>query len=191
MLARRFAAGLIALFALAAGFHSPVHAAPLPDGTKVITLISHDGVRLRLGELTFKRDGEAATFAIKFDAPEMHEQFLSMRPFRCISGKKQQWCHMSYDYGLRQRVTANDLVDLEYSLMFIWRTYDRVNANPWNGLYFKLGLEDDGSLAGALHEVDLNVLASPPEEDFARPVLHTDLTPAQPGRQQFERVEIR
>lgn len=179
------------LFALAWGFVLPAAAKQLPTGVKVITLISPDGVRQRLGEATFVPDGDGAKFSVKFDAPELQEQFLSMRPFQCLSGQVLQWCHLSYDYGMRQRVTADDLIDLEYSLMFIWRTYDRVSADAWNGLYFKMAIEDDGTVSGVLHEVDLNVLATPPSDAFARPVRHSDLTPSERGRQPFARIEIK
>jgi hypothetical protein len=181
------AAALTALLALA----SVAAAAEVPSGTKTITLVAADGTRQVLGKVDFTPDGDGAKFAVLMDAPELHEQFLSMRPFRCLSGAKQQWCHLSYDYGLRRRVTATDLVDLEYSLMFIWRTYDRVSADAWNGLYFKLAQQPDGSLAGPLFEADLNVLATPPDQEFARPIAHTDLTRAEPGRRLFERIEIR
>lgn len=185
---------LLAAFALlAVGCLAPlpVHAAMLPEGTKTITLISPDGARQSIGEVTFTPDGDGATFTLKLTSPELQEQFLSMRPFQCLSGPKEQWCNLTYDYGLRRRVTASDLVDLEYSLMFFWRTYDRVHADPWNGLYFKLKLEPDGSLSGPLFETDLGVLATPPKDAFARPVLHKDMTPSQPGRRQFERIEIK
>jgi hypothetical protein len=163
----------------------------LAAGKKTITLIADDGRRQRVGSVDFVPDGDGARIAVTLDAPEFAEEFLSMRPFRCLPGERQMWCHLAYPYGKRNRITARDLVDLEYELMFIWRTPDRVGADAWNGLYFKLAVAADGAIEGRLHEADFNVLATPPTETYARPVGHGDLTPAETGRRLYDRIEIR
>ncbi|MGQ0671927.1 MAG: hypothetical protein ACT4N2_03475 [Hyphomicrobium sp.] len=181
----------VAAACFALGAISSLAAGALPDGTRSITFIAADGTRQPVGKVTFVHDGDGARIEVKLDAPEFTDEFLSMRPFRCLSGPKQQWCHLPYGYDIKGRVTAADLMDLEYMLMFIWRTYERVGADAWNGLYFKLALAPDGSIAGDLHEADFNILAVPPDDPTVRPVTHRDLTPAQPGNHLFDRVEIR
>lgn len=166
-------------------------AVSLPNGEKTITLVAHDGSRQAIGRVAFTPDGDGAKIAVTLDAPAFSEEFLSMRPFRCLSGPKQMWCHLAYPYGTRSRITASDLVDLEYQLMFIWRTPDRVGADAWNGLYFKLAMAADGSIGGDLHEADYNPLAVPPADVYARPIGHADLSRAEPGRRLFDRVEIK
>lgn len=166
-------------------------AAQLPVGDKVITLIAKDGSRKVIGRVSVQPDGEASKIQVVLDSPDFTNEFLSMRPFRCLSGPKRMWCHLPYPYDLHGRITAADLMDLEYALMFIWRTYDRVGADAWNGLYFKLALGEDGAITGALHEADFNLLASPPAEKFARPVAYTDITPALSGSQVWDSVDIR
>ena len=166
-------------------------AVPLPTGDKTITLIAHDGSRKNIGRLSLQPDGDASKISVTLDSPDFTDEFLSMRPFRCLSGPKRMWCHLPYPYDLHGRITATDLMDLEYALMFIWRTYDRVGADAWNGLYFKLAVGEDGVISGALHEADFNLLASPPAEKFSRPVSYTDLTPALSGSQVWDKIEIR
>lgn len=163
----------------------------LPEGTKSIIVTSASGETLKLGDVTFGKHGDARSIAVKLDAPQFQEQFLSMRPFRCVPGTKQMWCHLDYPYPLAGRITKDDLADLEYRLMFLWRTYDRVGADAWNGLYFKLALEPDGRISGQLHEADYNVLASPPAAGVTRPVTHADLTPAGVGQHLYDRIEIK
>lgn len=180
------------LAALLSGFASHhALAGPLPSGDKTITLVAHNGARQVIGRVAFTPDGDGAKIAVTLDAPQFSEEFLSMRPFRCLSGPQQMWCHLAYPYGTRARITASDLVDLEYQLMFLWRTPDRVGADAWNGLYFKLALAADGVIAGDLHEADYNPLAVPPTDAFARPIGHGDLSRAEPGRRLFDRVEIK
>lgn len=166
-------------------------ATALPDGRKAITLVAKDGARTPIGHVTFSPDGDGAKIDVKLDAPQFQEEFLSMRPFRCLDDAKQMWCHLAYPYGTAMRVTANDLVDLEYELMFLWRSPVKVGIDAWNGLYFKLAPQADGSLGGRLHEADFNVLAVPPDTKLARPVTHKDLTLAEPGTHRFVAIEIK
>ena len=99
-----------------------VHAAPaLPEGSKSITLISEAGGKLDLGHIEFKKDGDGATFEVTLANPEFHDEFLSMRPFQCLGGVKEMWCHLVYPYDLKRRITADDLADLEYSLLFLFK----------------------------------------------------------------------
>ncbi|PPC85654.1 MAG: hypothetical protein CTY31_02445 [Hyphomicrobium sp.] len=166
-------------------------AAQLPVGDKIITLIAKDGSRKNIGRLTLKPDGDASRISVVLDSPDFTDEFLSMRPFRCLSGPKRMWCHLPYPYDLHGRISPTDLMDLEYALMFIWRTYDRVSADAWNGLYFKLAVGEDGVISGALHEADYNLLASPPAEKYSRPVSYTDLTPVLSSSQVWDKIEIR
>ncbi len=185
-------AGLAAFaWATLAWTGSALAAASLPTGTRTITLIAKDGARLPIGTVAFTPAGEAAHIAVNLDAPQFSNEFLSMRPFRCLSGQDLMWCHLEYPYETRRTVTTTDLTDLEYELMFLWRTYDRVGVDAWNGLYFKLDLGADGTITGTLHEADYNAVASPPMEAFARPIGPGDLTLSHSDRQLYHGIEIR
>ena len=48
-----------------------------------------------------------------------------------------------------------------------------------------------GAIAGAAHEVDLDVLATPPADRKARTIAPADLTPVAPTAHAFTRVEMR
>lgn len=78
-----------------------------------------------------------------------------MRPFRSIPVKKEMWCYLVYPHGLTRVITPTDLTDLEYSLLFIFRPPNDDGINAWNGLYFQLEKQDDGSIGGAVQEIDL------------------------------------
>jgi hypothetical protein len=187
----KFATGIVCVAGLWAMAQNAAATPKLPTGEKAITLIANDGGRQTIGRVTFSPDGDGAKIAVKLDSPDFTNEFLSMRPFRCLSPKARMWCHLEYPYETQERVTPTDLMDLEYALMFIWRYYNRVGADAWNGLYFKLAAQPDGAIIGDLHEADFNALASPPKTPFARLVGHADLTPAQPGAQVWDRVEIK
>ncbi len=168
-----------------------IAASTLPDGTKTITLVAHDGTKQAIGSVTFTPDAGGAKIAVALDAPEFSEEFLSMRPFRCLPNKKEMWCHLAYPYATKGHITAGDLADLEYSILFLFKPPAGYGIDAWNGLYFKLSLEDDGSLSGKLHETDFNPLGVPPESGNLRPIDPKSLTPVATDAHRFGRVEIR
>lgn len=174
--------GLSLTFACAAEFSA---------GKKAITLVSADGARLDIGHAVLTPDGDATGIAVTLDAPQFGDEFLSMRPFRCLPDPKEMWCYLAYPYKTHGRITADNLVDLEYALLFLWRSPAKVGIDAWNGLYFKLALTGDGAIAGDLHEADFNVLAVPPDDLYSRPVTHDMLSKADPASHRFSRVEIR
>lgn len=156
-----------------------------------MTLKSADGSTLVIGTATFTPDGAGATVSVQMTAPEFQDEFLSMRPFRCLAGDRETWCHLEYPYEVKGHVTAGDLVDLEYKLLFLFKPPAGYGIDAWNGLYFKLALQEDGTISGNLHDVDLNVLAVPPEDRKARVIGHKDLTAVEQASHRFARIEIR
>lgn len=176
---------------LAVAVNVPPARADLPTGKRTVTLFAADGEKQVIGhvELTPDKNGAEAIFTL--GAPEFENKFLSMRPFQCIPHAKEWWCHMEYPWNLRKRITADDLTDLEYQLLFLFKPPASFGVDAWNGLYFKLTLTDDGTLKGDLHEVDLNEIAVEPEEAFARPIAPSDLTKVNPTKHRFARIEIR
>lgn len=173
-------------------FGSPTHAAPaLPDGAKTITLIGQGGERVDIGTATFKPGGDGATFDIALDPKRFQDEFLSMRPFSCLPGEKEMWCHLAYPYDLKRKITVGDLTDLEYALLFLFKPPTGYGIDPWNGLYFKMSPQSDGGIAGELHDVNLDPLGTPPADRAARTITPADLTKSDPASRRFPRIEIK
>lgn len=165
----------------------------LPTGEKTVTLVSHDGTRVDIAKVHFRPASSAShvTFTVKLiDAP-FKDEFLSMRPFRCLPDSKELWCHLAYPYANKHEISASDLQDLEYTLLFLFKPPTSYGIDAWNGLYFKLTLDNDGSLSGTVHETDMNVLAVPPDAKNLRPISHDGLTEVEPDAHRFHRIEIR
>jgi len=174
------AAGLLAgLDAIPAAAHAEL------SGDKTILLSGAAG-EVRLGSVSFAADG---SYSLNLDDSLFGNHFLSMRPFKCMTGPQDMWCHLPYPYGKPDRLAGDDLRPLEYDLLFIHRKASDYGIDAWNGLYFALRRDGDG-LIGALHEVDLNVLAAPPESDEL-PISHVDLSAADPDRHWLPHLEIR
>jgi hypothetical protein len=187
---RRWAAAVLAALA-AAVVPAFAAGAQLPDGKKTITLISAAGDTQTIGAAIFTNDGDGRTFTITLDGPEFEDEFLSMRPFRCLKGVKETWCHVDYPYELKRRVTKDDLMDLEYALLFLFKPPAGYGISTWNGLYFKLAADVDGVISGTVHDVNLEPLGVPADDPKVRLIQAGDLSPADPETHRFARIEIR
>lgn len=168
-------------------------AATLPSGTKSVSLIAHDGTRLKIATVSFKPSDERGYigFDVKLLDAEFQDEFLSMRPFRCMPDKKEMWCHLAYPYETKKKISKADLQDLEYALLFLFKPPKGYGIDAWNGLYFKLKLEGDGNITGTLHETDMNVLAIPPDAGELRPISHGALSEVEPDAHRFYKIEIK
>lgn len=166
----------------------------LPDGKKTITLVSNAGERLLIGDVTFAKDPKdetARTFEINVGTADFREEFLSMRPFQCARGEKETWCYLPYPYDNALRISGGDLTSLEYALLFLFKPPADYGISTWNGLYFKLAANADGSISGPVQDVNLEPLGVPPDNPAERVIKASDLSPADPATHRFSRIEIK
>jgi len=141
----------------------------VPDNARII-LIHQDGHEIDIGEVIFSKSSDQEIgIKVEMDHSQFVDQFLSMRPFRCLVDTSEWFCYLPYPYELEQTITPENLTDLEYSLLFIWKSPKDFGIDAWNGVYYKLEQEEDGTLRGQLMQGDLNVLANPPEP-FTYPI---------------------
>lgn len=163
-------------------------AVAFPDRGTVF-LVDREGQETPIGSIAFSGSGDTRGFAVTLETPLFTDHFLSMRPFRCIEGQTEWFCHLPYPYDLKMTVSAGDLQDLEYSLLFIKKAPSEFGIDAWNGLYYRLALQPDGSIAGELFEGDLNALASPPDTD--RPIDLDEFIKAEADKRLYPGLIIR
>ncbi len=165
------------------------NAADILSGEKSISLINQDGQPNRIASILFDNRSDKINYKINLDDEKFSNEFLSMRPFKCIHNNSLMVCHLVYPYDKQGFITTDDLTDLEYDLLFLHKSADEYGINAWNGLYYKLQLEQE-QITGNLHEVDLNVLAAPPEEGILRPVTSDMLHEADPAYHMYPKLVI-
>lgn len=142
-------------------------------GSARIILIDQSGQELDIGKVTFSASGAQTTHvSVEMDHDKFVDQFLSMRPFRCLTDPAEWFCYLPYPYELNKTITPQNMTDLEYQLLFIWKSPQDFGIDAWNGVYYKLELGENGTINSQLLQGDLNVLANPPEA-FSYPI---DLT---------------
>ena len=143
--------------------------AGFPDSADIY-LIDQNDAELRIGTVVFSgQEGGAYGVDVDIDSAGFEDQFLSMRPFRCLTGSSEWFCYLPYPYDLKKTITTDDFTELEYQLLFIWKSPKSFGIDAWNGVYYKLSHNADGTLSGHLLQGDLNVLANPPEP-YSRPI---------------------
>ncbi len=170
----------------------PVFAAEFPERAGIY-LVDAEGDELQIGQVVFSSPGSANSSVgidVEIDNSVFSEHFLSMRPFRCLTSDVEWFCYLEYPYELRSVITNDDLSDLEYQLLFIKKTPEEFGIDAWNGLYYKLVLEEDGTLSGQLWEGDLNSLQSPPSKKYAKPVELGEFIPAESSKRLFPQIKI-
>ena len=180
----RLPPALILLFALFLSL-----AAKAEEHAHEVILESDSGESVVIGTVNFSQVGDSTEFSFSMDASRFSDQFLSMRPFKCLDGDTMV-CHLAYPYDREMRIQGNDLADLEYEFLFIARSSTEYGIDPYNGRYFVLEKVEDGYL-GTAHAVDLNILAGPPEGGNLRPITPADLDVLEAESERFPRLRIR
>jgi len=159
--------------------------------TASIYLAENSGAETNVGSVNFKNQPDgSATFSIDVSGDAFTDQFLSMRPFDCITGEKDWFCYLNYPYDIRNTITADDFTNLEYRLLFIKKAKKEFGIDAWNGIYYTLALDESGALSGSLLQGDLNVLQSPPEP-YSHPINLDEFTGDEAAKQRFPTLSIR
>lgn len=156
-----------------------------------VTLQAANGENLDIASiLLVKQQDGSYTYTLDMDLSKFSDHFLSMRPFKCFQGPIQMLCYLPYPYAKTHQISKHSLQDLEYDLLFIHRKSNDYGIDPWNGLYYQLSLDEDANLTGILKEVDLDILATPPDEGVTRPITPDDLNEADPDSHSYPTLVI-
>ena len=153
--------------------------------TRSVYLEDVDRARIKIAELNIEADG---IYQVSMAEAAFEDHFLSMRPFKCLEGPTKNWCYVPYPYEIRRNV-SEDLTDLEYDFLFVWKGATEYGINMWNGVYYKIS-EENGQWIGILHEMDMDALSAPPPAGELRPLTEKDLHPSDPDSHWLPRIVI-
>ncbi len=160
------------------------------DGEKGVYLIDKQGSQQRVATISLTAKGKGYLYTLNLDTEYFEDQFLSMRPFKCLMGGAQVVCYVDYPYSNERYIEAGDLTSLEYDLLFLHKSPTEYGINLWNGIYYKLQFDGEG-IIGQLHELDMNLLSAPPEEGVTRPVTADDIFEGDVDNQRFPELLIK
>jgi len=153
--------------------------------TRGVFLETNDGTRTRIATLDIADDGG---YGVTMATAPFGDHFLSMRPFKCLEGADKNWCHVPYPYEIARNI-AQDLTDLEYDFLFLWKKKTDYGIDMWNGIYYRI--EDQGDqMVGTLHEMDMDLLSAPPAAGITRPLRAQDIHPSDPDSHWLPRLVI-
>ncbi|PCH83336.1 MAG: hypothetical protein COB89_06730 [Piscirickettsiaceae bacterium] len=159
------------------------------SGSKKIYLVSSANELTHFANVEFTPAGDKVAYKVSIVDKPFENQFLSMRPFKCLMGKKQVMCHVPYPYDKSGFITESDLTELSYDILFLHKNPAEYGINLWNGIFYQLSLTDK-DIQGVVYEVDMNTIASPPETDDL-PFTEDDVFEADLDNYAYPRVLIK
>ncbi len=153
------------------------------SGKKTITLSDGASERIIIGAAIFTPVADGKTqFKIELDVEKFGEYFLAMRPFKCVTGARQHMCHFPLT-RVGDTFSADDLLPLEYALMFMHKKPAMVSLNSRDGLYYQLTRTANG-FTGRIADVDMEPVIVPDSVPVAqrnRPIRKADLHVSDPS----------
>ena len=188
---------LVSLFIFLSGFSVNTAWAASQDalvtaalqGAKSVALLDKNGQRTVIGSITFTPKEGGSEYQLTLEREQFRDYFLSMKEMKCLEGP-ELWCHLAYPYEQPHKVTVDNLRWLEHDLLFMFKTPKEFGANFWNGIYYKMQIEN-GIIKGEAQAVDLNVLASPPDDLSVPPVGEAELDEVDRDKRWLPVIEIR
>ena len=157
-------------------------------GSRQISLEGPGGEVLTIGTIELVAAATGTDFKLEMDDTKFSDQFLSMRPFKCIDGDTMV-CRLEYPYTKGNTYRPEAPYDLEYEFLFIVRSPTEYGIDPYNGRYFRISREGD-ELVGKVYAVDLNLLAVPPEDGVLYPLTEDLLDELEPESERFSILRI-
>lgn len=158
------------------------------SGVKHVVAHTKEGKDIVIGTVTFTPQGDRTSYKLDMDMSRFKEFFLSMRPFKCLEGP-DIWCYVPYPYEHPHIVSAKDYGWLEHDLLFFWKTPSSYGAKMNNGLIYAFG-PTDKALVGKPQAINLDKIASPPDDLATPPYGPADRDDIQDGSRWIESVRI-
>jgi hypothetical protein len=158
-------------------------------GTHPVELVRSDGSSVTLGQLVLSPSGDRVGFEFKPEHAVYQDYFLSMKEFKCLTGRQEVFCHVPYPYPNPRSITGNDLAWLEHAFLFLHKSPKEFGARLWNGVIYKMAITDEG-IVGRPQAVDLNLISAPPT-DPAPPYGVGERSDMDPSAREFGQLRIR
>jgi len=166
-----------------------VHTDSFYQGTKKISFLDNKGKELFIGSINFSAQEATIHYQIHLDHKLFKDYFLSMKEMKCLEGP-ELWCHLAYPYNNPKNITKTDFRWLSHDLLFMYKKSSEFGANFNNGIYYDFKLES-GKLIGTAMAIDLNLLASPPEDETNPPITIHDIDEIELSNRWLPKIEIK
>ncbi len=172
-----------------AALTTSVLASPALEGEKHVYLLDKQGNEYPIGRVHFTAADSGSKYSLHMEHERFKDFFLSMKEMKCLEGPELM-CHLAYPYDQPRTVTEQELGWLSHDLLFMYKQPAEFGANFWNGVYYQLRIEE-GVIKGNAQAVDLNMLASPPDDLSVLPFGEWDREELEPKNRWLPFIEIR
>jgi hypothetical protein len=164
------------------------HTESFYQGTKKVSLLDNKGKKLTIGSIVFSTKNNIIHYKINLEHKLFKDYFLSMKEMKCLEGP-ELWCHLAYPYNSPKKITQTDFTWLSHDFLFMYKKNSEFGANFYNGIYYDFKIESD-KLVGTAMTLDLNLLASPPEDKTTPPITVNDIDELELTNRWLPMIEI-
>ncbi|MEC4726707.1 hypothetical protein HWQ46_14230 [Shewanella sp. D64] len=171
------------------GISSQLFADNQLSGNKHIYLIDIKGHELLIGDVLLSTEADKTYYQIHIDHSVFKDYFLSMKEMKCLEGP-ELWCHLPYPYPNPREISQTDQAWLAHDLLFMYKKKADFGANFYNGIYYQLSL-NNGVISGTAQAVDLNLLASAPDDLDSPPITDVELDEIEENLRWLPKLEIK
>lgn len=179
----------LAFLIILLAYSLPLLAAEPLSGNKNIYLVDAKGNEMVIGNITFSALADKTYYQIHIDHSVFKDYFLSMKEMKCLEGP-ELWCHLPYPYPNPREISQTDQVWLAHDLLFMYKKKADFGANFYNGIYYQLSL-NNGVITGTAQAVDLNLLASAPDDLDSPPITDVELDEIEENLRWLPKLEIK
>ena len=179
----------LALLIILLGYSLQLNAAEPLSGNKHIYLVDAKGNEMVIGDIAFSTLKDKTHYQIHLDHTLFKDYFLSMKEMKCLEGP-ELWCHLAYPYDNPREISPNDLTWLAHDLLFMYKKKSEFGANFYNGIYYQLSL-NNGEIEGTAQAVDLNLLASAPDDLNSAPITEAELDEIETSQRWLGKIAIK
>ena len=154
---------------------------------KRIFLTSRAGNRVEVGKVDLKPAGDGYDFTVNIDGSGFVELYMEDRNFKCLAEEAWHYCYLPF--LTEGRIADGDYKQLEHALLFVRKSKNDVDLNPFNGVYFKIA-KDGSTLVGKPRDVDLADVEAANSQHPGTPIKEEDLHQGQPEDYLFPTLSI-
>jgi hypothetical protein len=154
---------------------------------KRILLTSRMGNHVVIGRVDLRPAGDGFDFAVNIGGAGFVELYMEDRNFKCLAEEAWHYCYLPY--GATGHISDGRYAELEHALLFVRKSKNDVDLNPFNGIYYKIA-KSGATLTGQPRDVDLAEIEAANAQHPGTPIKDEDLHLGQPEDYLFPTLTI-
>jgi hypothetical protein len=154
---------------------------------KNIFLTSRSGGKVLIGHVDLRPANDGQDFKVTIAGERFIELYMEDRNFQCLAEEAWHYCYLRYVTS--GHIAEGRYAELEHALLFVRKSKNDVDLNPFNGIYYKIA-KNGAALTGKPHDVDLADVEAANSQKAGTPIKDEELHLGQPEDYLFPTLSI-